>query len=328
MKETKKINSTLSKLYLNEEVTFETLRENTQDLRMKDVLEMGEKWSFLPDPILIIGETGVGKNMLAQAIHNHRKLNGFHEVTCSGIPESLFESEIFGHEKGAFTGASHKKIGLAKQAEGGTLFLDEIGEISLQLQAKLLRLVEQKRFYAVGSQEVTHSDIHIITATNKSLEQLQDPEIFRNDLFYRLSLCLEIPPLRERLEDLENLIHYFGDIYCQEVKKYHSKELLMRDDTLDYLKQYRWPGNIRELKFVMKRAIFTAMGGEEITPGHLPMWMTKDVAPSLNLANTEKKHILYVMKRANNNKEKAAKLLGVAVSTLYRKLVEYQKDLT
>lgn len=197
--------SRLSQLYLDQSITFDRLVQQTKNLQMQQVLQLAQQWAQLPDPILIIGETGVGKNILAQAMHNERKLHGFHEVTCTGIPESLFESEMFGHKKGAFTGAIADKRGLAQKAHLGTLFLDEIGEISLALQAKLLRLVEQKRFYPIGSDEALESDIHLICATNKTLEQLRNPQIFRSDLFYRMPLCLEIPALRERREDLRKM---------------------------------------------------------------------------------------------------------------------------
>lgn len=315
--------TSLSRLYLDQGVNFDRLIHQTKTPRMKEVLEMARRWTKLSDPILIIGETGVGKNMLAQAIHNERGLAGFHEVTCTGIPETLFESEIFGHKKGSFTGAVSDKVGLAKQAHGGTLFLDEIGELSLALQAKLLRLVEQKRFYPVGSDTPIETDIHIICATNKTLEELRDPEHFRSDLFYRMPLCISLPPLRERREDLQRLISHFFDEYAKEGGK---ADLLMGTQTLDLLLQYGWPGNIRELKFAIKRAVFSALGEEEVAPSHLPEWITSRQSTGMTLAQVEKNHILHVLDLTRGDMDQAAEILEIGRSTLYRKVGEYKKE--
>ncbi|WP_372365370.1 sigma 54-interacting transcriptional regulator [Candidatus Uabimicrobium sp. HlEnr_7] len=310
----------ISSLYKDGKITFEDLSNYTKNLAMQEALYTAQKWSTMKDPILIIGETGCGKNILAQAMHNASKQKGFYEVACVGVAESLFESEMFGYRKGAFTGATNDYAGLAKHAEGGTLFLDEIAELPLSLQVKLLRLIEQNRFYAVGSNNVVETDVRIICATNKSLEELRNPQIFRSDLFYRMPLCIRIPPLRERLEDLDTFISYFWNLYVPE-----KSELLMREDTLAYLKRYSWPGNIRELKFAIKGCVYFALGENEVCPKHLPIWITKNTDKGMSLKEVERAQILKVLDITRGNKEEAAFILGISSATLYRKLNEYKK---
>ncbi|BBM87699.1 sigma 54-interacting transcriptional regulator [Candidatus Uabimicrobium amorphum] len=310
----------LSLLYSNSKVTFDLLQSTTKNQKMRDVLDKACALSKLPDPLLIMGETGVGKNILAQAIHNTKKRKAFFEVTCSGIAENLFESEIFGHEKGAFTGANTRREGLALAANGGTLFLDEIGEISLQLQAKLLRLIEQKKFYPVGSDQAVSSDIHIICATNKQLEELRDPKIFRSDLFYRMPLVVEVPPLRERQEDLLHLIGLFFNRYSQEIQR----DFVMSEDVIQILHRYSWPGNIRELKFAIKMALYSAIKDKEIKMEHLPAWIQAPASSGqiMSLKQVEQKHIKHVLDLTRGDKTQAAKILGIGRNTLYRKLQE------
>lgn len=328
MQKIENINS-FSLMYSDKSIHFEILSQLTKNKRMLDVLKQAKNFSALPDPLLIVGETGVGKNMLAQAIHNEKQRQGFHEVTCSGISEHLFESEIFGHEAGAFTGALSKRDGLARKAHGGTLFLDEIGEISLELQAKLLRLIEQKCFYPVGSDVAVKTDIHILCATNKNLSQLTDQTIFRSDLFYRMPLIIKIPSLRERPEDLEQLVKYFFTRYRLAANNPH---LQMTDEVLDILKNYNWPGNIRELKYVMKIMVYAAMREQKVSLEHLPEWVDFSnvyAKSDLTLKCVEKKHIMHVLDLVNGDKSKAAKLLGIGRNTLYRKIDEWKThDLT
>ena len=316
----------LARAYLDKEVTIQKLIDRTRNGAMREVLETARLWIESDEPIFIIGETGVGKNMLAQAIHNERNLlgkiqyNNFQEVTCTGIPETLFESEFFGHKKGAFTGAVKDKKGLAETASGGTLFLDEIGEISLALQAKLLRLVEQKRFFALGGEEELSTDVHIICATNKSLKELRNPEIFRTDMFYRLSLCLEIPPLRERVEDLNFFIESFFEQYVEETK---NPQLVIEKETLKLLKSYSWPGNIRELKAALKRSVYSAAKSKVMLPKHLPPWICLDEDEGMTLEAAEKKHILKVYEMTKENVVRCSEVLDIARATLYRKLKGY-----
>ncbi|NUM34132.1 MAG: sigma 54-interacting transcriptional regulator [Candidatus Brocadiae bacterium] len=327
---------TMSALYLQGKVKFETLKQGTKSPAMKEILEQARKFSKSSDPILLIGETGTGKNMIAQAIHNERQLEGDPtEINCTGIPEQLWESELFGHKKGAFTNAYENKVGLAKIATNGTLFFDEIGELPLYTQAKLLRFIEQKRFYAIGSTEEQETNAHIVCATNKSLKELLDPQKFRTDLFYRLSLFIRIPSLRERKEDLDFLIGKFLD----DVKEKTRKELAISEDVIEFFQKYSWPGNIRQLKHAIRYAVYSVSEGDTIKLNHLPPWLIETQVEEIktqaeevceeenfSLDTAVRKHILKVLDITNGNVAKAARMLGKSEETIRQKRDQYKEQ--
>lgn len=234
---------------------------------MKEVFELIKKISDVESTVLLRGENGTGKDLVARAIHfnSNKKSESFVAVNCAAIPEGLVESELFGHEKGAFTDAHERKIGKFQQANNGTLFLDEIGELKPEVQAKLLRVLQDKTFMPVGSNRLQKSNARIIAATNQNLERLIEEGAFREDLYFRLNVMpIFIPPLKERSDDIPSLIQHFVNKYAQEGSHiYFSKE------AMDKLKSYDWPGNIRELENIVQRSIILA-GGNEIKVSDLP----------------------------------------------------------
>jgi two-component system response regulator HydG len=240
-----------------------------QSNEMKKIFSVIDRLARVDTAVLIRGESGTGKELVAQSLHYNgpRKDNRFVAVNCSAIPESLMESEFFGHEKGAFTGADSRKIGKFQYAEGGTLFLDEIGEIPPSMQVKLLRVLQEKKFTPVGSNREIEMNVRIVAATNRNLEAMIKDGSYREDLFYRLNvLPIQLPPLRDRKNDIEELSKYFMDRFNQRYKK-NIKGL--SEDALTVLKMHRWPGNIRELENVMEHA-FVLETGDEITVSSLP----------------------------------------------------------
>lgn len=248
-----------------------------QSNEMKRVFGVIEKLSRVDTPVLIRGESGTGKELVANALHAHspRKDNRFVAVNCSAIPENLIESEFFGHEKGAFTGADSRKIGKFQYADGGTLFLDEIGDISAAMQVKLLRVLQEKRFTPVGSNREVEVNVRIVAATNRNLEEMIQKGEFREDLFYRLNvLPIYLPPLRERKNDIEVLAHYFVDKFNQQHKK-NIREIAA--DAMQTLKAHDWPGNIRELENVIEHA-FVIESTAAITAESLPSSLTARMA--------------------------------------------------
>lgn len=334
----------LSQIYSNVKVTFETLKTTAKSKKMKDTLDEAERLAQFSIPILIIGETGVGKNWLTQAVHNKRKSLGklskkFCEITCTGIPETLFESELFGYKKGSHNTAYKDKDGMAKMADKGTLFLDEIGEISLLLQTKLLRLVEQKKFYPLGAIEEEKTDAHFIFGTNKSWEALSDPGVFRTDLLYRMGIPLCIPPLRERQEDIEALMIEFKNSCSKHIG---VLPLEINDDAKERLIQYSWPGNIRELKYVMEYAVILAATAsdtiKQIKPCHLPKWISKtkkqtqaedvsmDTFETTHILPMQIKHILDVMDQEQGDREKAREKLGISEENMRLKFQSYLRE--
>lgn len=236
---------------------------------MNRIFSVIDKLSRVDTAVLIRGESGTGKELVARALHFNgpRKDNRFVSINCSAIPETLIESELFGHEKGAFTGADARKIGKFQYADGGTLFLDEIGDISPAMQVKLLRALQEKKFTPVGANREIEVNVRIVAATNRNLEEMIKSNDFREDLFYRLNvLPIQLPPLRERANDLEALIQYFIDKFNAEYKKNIRS---ISEETLRLLKSHSWPGNIRELENVMEHA-FVMESEDEITPESLP----------------------------------------------------------
>lgn len=241
---------------------------------IRKVFSLIYKLSKVETSVLIRGESGTGKELVARALHfnSHRKKGPFVAVNCGAIPENLIESELFGHEKGAFTSADRRKIGKFQYAAGGTIFLDEIGDISKQMQIKLLRVLQEKRFTPVGSNQEVTADVRIISATNKNLEKMIHEETFRSDLFYRLNvLPIHLPPLRERRDDIKQLTDYMIDKF----NRIHDKKIKgIRENSLNSLKMYNWPGNIRELENVIEHA-FIIENSDTIHLDSLPLNIQK-----------------------------------------------------
>jgi two-component system response regulator HydG len=236
---------------------------------MQKVFNIINKLSKVNTPVLVRGESGTGKELVARAIHYNsaRKDEKFVAINCSAIPETLFESELFGHEKGSFTGADQRKIGRFQFAEGGTLFLDEVGDLSSTMQVKLLRVLQEKKFTPVGSNRELESDVRIIAATNRNLDEMIKSGHFREDLFYRLNVIpVNLPPLRDRKDDIDHLL----TIFITKFNKSHGKEVSgVSPDAISALKKYQWPGNIRELENVIEHS-FIIEGGSTITLSSLP----------------------------------------------------------
>jgi two-component system response regulator HydG len=280
--------------------------------------------------ILIQGESGTGKELLAHSIHEKSLRRGkpFVTINCGALREALLESELFGHEKGSFTGAYNRKIGLAEVANGGTLFLDEIGELASGIQAKLLRFIQEGEIYRVGGKDPIKVDIRLISATNRNLEQEVIKGNFREDLYYRINtIVVTAPPLRKRKEDIPSLITY---LMGQVRGSGFIKSRQMSEEALKTMIDYNWPGNIRELQNVCERLQILSEG-EVITMNDLPenIKVKEDVAPlteydpSVKLYDVEKKMILQALNHFGGNKTQAATALGITIKTLYNKLHEY-----
>src|SRR6185295_5780273 len=280
--------------------------------------------------VLILGPTGSGKEVVARMIHELSKRGGenFQAVNCAALPDTLFESEIFGYEKGAFTGAHDRKPGRVELADRGTLFLDEIGDLSLVAQAKLLRVLEDRRFERLGGQRSVQVDFRLISATNRPLDQFVRDSRFREDLYYRVNaFSIRLPSLRERPSDISVLASRFTARYCAANglpldAKVFSPEALAR------LHTYPWPGNIRELESTVSRAALSAPGrvirDTDIEFLHPQATVTSDAPPRVpTLAEAERAHIVRVLEGTTWNKKEAARLLDISRGTLYRKIVEY-----
>lgn len=274
--------------------------------------------------VLISGESGTGKEMVARAIHYNSSFSSapFVPVNCGAIPEQLLESELFGHVKGAFTGATTNRIGFFQAANGGTLFLDEITNSSMAVQAKLLRAIQEKEVTMLGDTKSQKVNVRIITATNANINELVHNNAFREDLYYRLNvISIHIPPLRERKEDIELLINAFNEKFSKETDK---KPLKIKANIKAILAKYTWPGNIRELENFIHRLV--VMNDKTIDIDDIPDYMKMNVPHSskeasiLSLAEVEKKHIEKVLIATENNKTKAAEILGIDRKTLREKL--------
>jgi two-component system response regulator HydG len=283
--------------------------------------------------VLIRGESGTGKEMIAGAIHfnSHRKEGPFVKINCAAITETLLESELFGHEKGAFTGAYRKKEGRFVQAHGGSLFLDEISEMSLAMQVKLLRVLQDREITRVGGEEVLRADVRLIAATNKDLLQQMDKGHFREDLYYRLNVVtLMLPPLRERREDIPLLAQHFLRIFSE---KNHKSVKGFTPQAMDRLLRYGWPGNVRELMNAVERGIVLCRSdyiAEEELPLVLEGWATegkavgeKTIPADLPLDEVEKAAIMKALELSRGNKSEAARRLGITRKTLHKKLRAY-----
>ena len=277
--------------------------------------------------IMILGESGTGKELIAGAVHDNSLRRGrrFVSLNCAALSDTLLESQLFGHVRGAFTGAIASQKGLLEEADGGTLFLDEIGDVSQTVQAKLLRVIQQRDFIPVGATRPKTVDIRIVAATNKDLEEGVRTGRFRDDLYYRLNvITITIPPLRERLEDIEPLATHFLRIFSRRMKK----EITGLDaEALKVLQEYHWPGNVRELENVMERAVILTRG-ERITadlfpvktPARQPAPLQRD---AVSLDQLERLHIQRILQATGFHKSRSAELLGISRKTLDRKIVEY-----
>jgi DNA-binding NtrC family response regulator len=297
--------------------------------------------------VLIEGESGTGKELFARALHalSHRNDGPFVAINCAAIPETLLETELFGHEKGAFTGASQRKPGKFELANRGTLFLDEIGDLPLTLQAKILRALEEKRFDRVGGTSSIQVDVRVVAATNRNLKAAVAARQYREDLYFRLSVFpITIPPLRERSDDIRTLARFFIDKYCRDLNK---KPLVLSPSAEEEMQRYPWPGNVRELQNCIERAVILTEGGT-IHPHHLHLsfrdslpsssdaaapgddpWSSFDYSGSLGdvsrraMAAVEKRKVERVMQEAAGNRGRAAELLQISYKSLLAKLKEY-----
>ena len=295
--------------------------------RMKEVLAVAEKVAASDATVLIQGESGTGKELVAARIHraSARKNGPYTTIHCGALPESLLESELFGHEQGAFTGADRKKIGLVETAEGGTLFLDEVGEMSLALQTKLLRFLQEGEFYRVGGKRPLTADVRVISATNRDLRSEVERGRFREDLLFRLNtITLELPPLRERREDIPVLVHHFLERFRR------GKELVIGEALAEILATYAWPGNVRELANIIERlAILTEDGELDLSylPPHMLSPQPRDEGPGkanvTPLRDLERDHIRRALLMNRGDKTKTARELGIALKTLYNKIDRY-----
>ena len=294
---------------------------------IKEAIDLAKKVSPSDTTVLLLGETGTGKEVFAQAIHSGSKriAKPFVALNCSSFSKEILESELFGHKAGAFTGANKDKKGLIEEADGGTLFLDEIGELHIELQSKLLRVLETSEFIKVGDTKPTRVNVRIITATNRDLQQEVDSNRFREDLFYRLNVfSIKLPSLRERKKDIPLLAQYFMKIFAQ--KSNHPIEGVSKEFQ-EHLQTHDWKGNIRELKNVMERAVILAhdpMLDVDLLPLELQSTNYKSQThSSFDLATVEKMHIQRVLNHTKGNKTEAAKLLNIGLTTLYRRIEEY-----
>lgn len=284
--------------------------------------------------VLITGESGVGKELIAKAIHNHspRRDSSYKPINCGALHRELLESELFGHERGAFTGAAATKRGVFEQADGGTLFLDEIGEMGLETQVKFLRVLEEHEFTRLGGDKTFRVDVRVIAATNKDLENAVQNGAFRADLYYRINrFPLPVPPLRERREDIPLLVTAF----IREFSREHNKSLTnITHEAMDYLKNAHWPGNIRELRNALETAVILAASHtialKDLAPDTqdevpLPVPTSDDsfVQVGMTMDEIEKEAISKTLTETGGNKKRAAEMLGIGLRTLYRKLESY-----
>jgi DNA-binding NtrC family response regulator len=320
-----------------------------EDPGLKQVSVALQRASMTDATVLLEGESGTGKELFARALHalSPRADGPFVAINCAAIPETLLETELFGHEKGAFTGAAGRKLGKFELAHRGTLFLDEIGDLPLALQAKILRALEEKQFERVGGTTPLRVDVRVVAATNRNLRAAVAARQYREDLYFRLSVFpITIPPLRERLDDIPILARYFIDRFCRDLNK---KPLVLAPAAIDELRAYAWPGNVRELQNCIERAVILTEG-ETIHPRHLSLsfrevpltrapeeaspWSQIDLSGTLAdasrrvLAEIEQRKIDAALKEAGGNRAKAAEMLQVSPKVLAAKLKEYGLDPT
>ena len=300
-----------------------------QSPAMTTVLDLVERVAPTDATLLIQGESGTGKELIAQAVHqaSPRAPRPFVAVNCGAVPEALLESELFGHVRGAFTGAIASKLGLFEEAHGGTLFLDEVGEMPAALQVKLLRVLQSGEFRRLGATQALTTDVRVLAATNRDLVEMVRQGRFRDDLFYRLNVIrVVVPPLRERREDIPALAEHF---LARSAGKL-NRELRLSAEAVERLLRYPWPGNVRELENAIERAAILARGAT-VSPDDLPPHVAAglELGPSpalprqITLAEAERIHILQTLERFGGNHSSAAEALGIGRTTLWRKLKEY-----
>lgn len=290
------------------------------------VISQASKVAATDVAVLINGETGTGKELFAQAIHNasHRSAGAFLALNCSAFSRELLESELFGYKEGAFTGAVKDKRGLLEEADHGTVFLDEIGEMALELQSKLLRVLETGEFVKVGDTKTTRVDVRIISATNRNLKEEIANGRFREDLYFRLSVFrIELPPLRQRREDILPLAQHFAERFSKQIG---CPVPALSPDAKNLFLSYPWPGNVREMMNTMEHALIVC--DSEVTREDLPIDMLSDESStqaddSLDLKSVERNHIIKVLHHTHGNKSETARLLKIGLTTLYRKIEEY-----
>ena len=304
--------------------TFDTIVGKSTAI--SEVIRQAKKVAATDVTVLINGETGTGKEVFAQAIHHasHRSSEAFLALNCSAFSRELLESELFGYKAGAFTGAVKDKKGLLEEANHGTVFLDEMGEMALELQSKLLRVLETGEFVKVGDTKTTHVDVRILSATNRNLKEEIANGRFREDLYFRLSVFrLELPPLRQRKEDILPLAQHFIEQYARQIG---CPAPVMSSESKNLFLSYPWPGNVREMMNAVEHALIVCES--EITNHDLPIDMlsgdTSTVADdSLDLKSVERNHIIKVLRHTHGNKTETARLLKIGLTTLYRKIEEY-----
>jgi len=296
-----------------------------QSQRMQEIFDLIEDIAPTDSTVLITGETGTGKGLASKAIHSKSpRCDGpFVTVNCGAFTEHLLESELFGHQKGAFTDAKATKKGRLELAHGGTLFLDEIGEISMRMQIDLLRILEDRIFYRVGGTQPIEADFRVIAATNKALEEAIKQRTFREDLYYRLNvITFDMPSLRERKEDIPLLAELFLHRFSQEMNKPIDQ---ISREAIDEMMLYDWPGNVRELENAVERAVVVGKG-RKILPQDLPIYHRQDRQTHIDnsLQNVERAHIIHILNVSHWNVSKSAEILGIDRSTLYNKIKRYK----
>jgi two-component system, NtrC family, response regulator len=311
---------------ISDKYSFDTIIGKSKGI--EQVIELAKKVAKTNSTVLLTGETGTGKEVFAQAIHENslRAGKSFVALNCSTFSKEILESELFGHKQGAFTGAIKDKKGFIEEANGGTLFLDEIGEMPLELQAKLLRVLETSEYIQVGDTTPKKSNFRLIAATNRDLKVESEEHRFRSDLYFRLNIFeINLPPLRERVKDIAPLTRFFVDKFSSSINK---KSLKTDEDFLHKMEAYHWPGNVRELKNVIERAVILA-SNDVLTSDGLPYEIQHQInnhsktMSAFSMDSVEKLHIQKVLNYTKGNKAEAARLLEIGIATLYRKLEEY-----
>jgi formate hydrogenlyase transcriptional activator len=306
-------------LYLEDEIRSELNFEEIigQSTALREVLRLVETVASSDSTVLLLGETGTGKELVARAVHDHsrRKARTFVKMNCAAIPTGLLESELFGHEKGAFTGAIAQKIGRLELADQGTLFLDEVGDIPPEIQPKLLRALQEREFERLGSTHTRKVNVRLVAATNRDLQKMTETKEFRSDLYYRLNVFpIRIPPLRERPEDIPLLVRYFAEKFARQMQKPIQT---IPAQSMRQLQQHHWPGNVRELENLIERAVILTTGTELAIP--LPEIKSNPPAPAAQPEQAERESIIKVLRETRGmlgGANGAAARLGMKRTTL------------